>query len=220
MSPINFDINPEISVVLCTYNRAQHLSNAINSVVNQSFTDWELIVVDDGSKDNSFEIVNPYLEKYNNIRYLKHQNKKLGYAKNAGIQASFGKYITFIDSDDVYKTNHLESRIAYMKANPELDLIEGGFVSDDNIFFEDYFQPGKIINLRDCILGPTFFGKRYVFFELQGFKNLPFAEDTEFWDRAERIFKTQKLEEPQTYIYTRAEDSITKTVYKDISPSS
>ncbi|MBD2195177.1 MULTISPECIES: glycosyltransferase family 2 protein [Calothrix] len=220
MSPINFDINPEISVILCTYNRAQYLNNAINSVINQSFTDWELIIVDDGSQDSSFEIVNSYLEKFNNIRYLKHKNKKLGYSKNAGIQASFGKYITFIDSDDVYKTNHLESRIAYMKANPELDLIEGGFVADDNIFFEDYFQPGKIINLRDCILGPTFFGKRYVYFELQGFKNLHFAEDTEFWDRAEKIFKTQKLEEPQTYIYTRAEDSITKTVYKDISPSS
>lgn len=220
MSPINFDINPEISVVLCTYNRAKYLNKCIDSVVNQSFTNWELIISDDGSQDNTFEIVNPYLEKFNNIRYLKHQNRKQAYAKNVGIQASFGKYITFIDSDDAYKPNHLESRLAYMKAHPELELIQGGFESDEDIFFEDFFEPGKLINLRDCVLGPTFFGKRSVFFQLQGFNNLPYAEDTELWERAEKIFKTHTITEPQTYLYTRAETSLTKTVYKDISPSS
>jgi len=220
MSPINFDINPEISVLLCTYNRDKYLSNCINSVINQTFKNWELIVVDDGSQDNTFEIVNPYLQKINNIRYVKHQNRKLGYAKNVGIQASFGKYITFIDSDDAYNPNHLESRIAYMKANPEIDLIQGGFFTDEDIFVADYFQPGQTINLRECVLGPTFFGKRHLFFELKGFKNIPYGEDTELWERAEKIFKTQKIYEPQTYIYTRAEHSITKSILENFSSSS
>lgn len=212
MTPIKFDPSPEISVVICTYNRDTYLDNGINSVINQTFTDWELIIADDGSQDNTFEIVNRYVQKFPNIRYLKHQNKKQAYAKNAAIQASFGKYITILDSDDAYKPNHLESRLEYMKNHPEIDLIEGGFASEEEIFVADYFQPGQTINLRECVLGPTFFGKRKVFFELGGFENIHYGEDTDFWQRAEKIFKTQKVTEPQTYLYTRAENSVTKSV--------
>jgi glycosyltransferase involved in cell wall biosynthesis len=217
MSPINFDPVPEISIVMCTYNREKYLDNAISSVINQTFTDWELLIVDDGSQDNSYEIINSYLQKYNNIRYLKHLNKKQAYAKNAGIQASFGKYITFIDSDDTYKLNHLEARIQYMQEHPEIDLIEGGFYIEEEIFMADYFRPGKMINLRDCVLGPTFFGKRRVFFELQGFQNFSFGEDTDFWQRAEKIFKTAHIKEPESYVYTRAETSVTKTASEQYS---
>jgi glycosyltransferase involved in cell wall biosynthesis len=213
MSPIKFfDTIPEISVVLCTYNRETHLKKAIDSIVEQTFKNWELLVVDDGSQDNTFEVVNRYLQEFRNIRYLKHQNKQLGYSRNAGIQASFGKHITFIDSDDAYRPDHLESRLKYMQSHPEIDLIEGGFFSEEEIFVADYFQRGQIINLRECVLGPTFFGKRRVFFELQGFNDIYFGEDTDFWERAEKIFKTQKITEPQTYIYTRAEKSLTKDI--------
>ncbi|MBD2433151.1 MULTISPECIES: glycosyltransferase family 2 protein [Fischerella] len=217
MSSIIFDYTPEISVILCTYNRAKYLNNCIDSVINQTFTNWELIVVDDGSQDNTFEIVNLYLQKFQNIRYLKHQNRKLAYSKNVGIQASFGKYITFIDSDDTYQPNHLESRLQFMQANPEIDLIQGGFASDEEIWVADYFQPGKTINLRECVLGPTFFGKRQVFLDLHGFNNISYGEDTDLWERAEKIFKTYKLAEPQTYNYTRAETSITKSVLENLS---
>jgi glycosyltransferase involved in cell wall biosynthesis len=180
-------------------------------VINQTFQDWELLVVDDGSQDNTFEILNPYLEKYRNIRYFKHQNRKQALSKNVGIMAAFGKYITFLDSDDIYKINHLESRLTYMKYNPDVDLIEGGVFMEEEFFVVDYFQPQKTINIRDCVLGATFFGKRQVFGELNGFTNLPFAEDTEFWERAKKIFNTQKIREPETYVYTRAETSITKS---------
>lgn len=206
-----FDPMPEISIILPTYNRAKYLNRCIESIINQTFKDWELIVVDDGSQDNTFEIVNPYLQEFSNIGYLKHQNKKQCYAKNAGIQASFGKYITFIDSDDAYKSDHLESRLKYIKANPEIDLIEGGFATEEEIWVADYFKPGQTINLRECVLGPTFFGKRQVFFELQGFKHFAYGEDTDLWERAEKIFRTQKITEPETYVYTRAETSVTKS---------
>ncbi|MBE9233921.1 glycosyltransferase family 2 protein [Cuspidothrix issatschenkoi LEGE 03284] len=219
MSPIAFDITPEISIIVCTYNRAHYLNKGIESVLNQTFTNWELLIVDDGSCDNTFEIVNPYLGQYNNIRYLKHQNKKQCYAKNAGIQASFGRYITLLDSDDSYKPNHLESRLEYMKAHPEIDLIQGGFFSEEEILVADYFQPGKLINLKECVLGPTFFGKRKVFFELQGFKHMTYGEDTDLWERAEKIFKTHTIKEPETYVYTRAETSVSKNFTNSISSS-
>jgi glycosyltransferase involved in cell wall biosynthesis len=215
MNRIINDKIPEVSIILCTYNRAQYLPNCIDSVINQIFVDWELLVVDDGSQDNTFEVVNPYLDKFDNIRYLKHKNKKLWSAKNIGIQASLGNYITFLDSDDAYQANHLKSRLEYMRTNPEIDLIEGGFATDEEVWVADYFQAGQTINLRDCVLGPTFFGKRQVFFALKGFNNIAYGEDTDFWYRAEKIFRTKKLTEPQTYIYTRAETSITKSVLEN-----
>lgn len=220
MSPIAFDITPEISIIICTYNRAHHLNKGIDSVLNQTFFNWELLIVDDGSNDHTFEIVNSYLDKYNNIRYLKHQNKKQCYAKNAGIQASFGKYLTFLDSDDSYKPNHLESRLKYMKNHPEIDLIQGGFFTEEEILVADYYQPEKLINLKECVLGPTFFGKRKVFFELQGFNHMTYGEDTDLWERAEKICKIQKISEPETYIYTRAETSVSRNFTNSFSSTS
>ncbi|MDJ0598931.1 MAG: glycosyltransferase family A protein [Crocosphaera sp.] len=210
MSPIKFSLTPEISVILCTYNRANYLSQCIESVINQTYEDWEFIIVDDGSQDNTFEIVNSYLEKNPKIRYLKHQNCKLAFSKNAGIQTSFGRYITFIDSDDQYKKNHLQSRIEYMKNYTDVDLIQGGFITEEQVWVADYYQPAKLINIQDCVLGPTFFGKRKVFFELEGFNNIAYGEDTDLWERAEKKFMTKTLKEPATYVYTRAETSISK----------
>lgn len=210
MNSIGIDTLPQVSIILCTYNRADCLARAIDSLICQSFTDWELVLVDDGSSDNTFDIANRYIQQDDRIRYCKHRNKGLGYAKNVGIQASIGRYITFLDSDDAYGPNHLASRLDCMRANPDVDLIQGGFYSEEEIEVVDYYQPSRLIGLDECVLGPTFFGKREVFFELQGFNKIPYGEDTEFWERAEQRFKTYKLTAPETYIYTRAESSITK----------
>ena len=109
------------------------------------------------------------------------------------------------------------SALTYLKSHPEIDLIQGGFFSDEDIIVADYYKPGKTINLKECVLGPTFFGKRKVFFELKGFDNIAYGEDTDFWQRAEKIFKTENITKPETYIYTRAETSITKSVLENIS---
>ncbi len=214
---IMFDPIPEISIILPTYNRAKHLPKAIESVINQTFEDWELIIIDDGSKDDTFAVVDPYLDSLK-IRYIKHKNRQAGYARNAGIQASYGQYITFIDSDDIYFPNHLQTRIDYMKSHPELDLIYGGYQTDteEEIWVVDYFNQERLVNLKECVMTNTFFGKREVFFELQGFNNFAYGEDTDFWLRAEQTFKTAKILEPKTYLYTRAETSVTKERVKEL----
>ncbi len=210
MTDLVLDAKPSVSVILCTYNRAAYLKRCIDSVFAQTFTDFELIVIDDGSEDSTFDIVNQYVKIYKNIRYVKHQNRKLALSKNIGILCSVGKYITFIDSDDAYEREHLAIRYNYLVADPAIDLIQGGFYSDEVILVRDYYQPDKVINLRDCVLGPTFFGKRIVFEQLNGFQNIAYGEDTDFWARAESQFQTAHLRDAETYIYTRAETSITR----------
>ncbi|WP_072619967.1 glycosyltransferase family 2 protein [Spirulina major] len=220
MSSIFFDIQPEISVIICTYNRAEHLTRCIESVIAQTFQDWELIIVDDGSSDRTFDVINPYLEQFPTIRYLKHKNRGAAYARNAGIVASLGDYITFLDSDDTYAKNHLESRLAYLKAHPELDLIQGGLYTGDNIFVVDYYQPKQLINLKDCAVAPTFFGKRQVFFDLQGFNDILYGEDADLWERAGNRFTVETVKSPETYHYTRADSSITQQILEQRSQPS
>lgn len=201
---------PDISVVLPTFNRAALLPKAVESVIRQTWKSWELIVVDDGSTDDTFSVINPYIERHGCIRYLKHRNRKLNMTRNAGIQAAFGTWITFLDSDDSYVPEHLETRIQFMRENPEIDLIAGGFYTEGEIFVRDCYNPRAMIDIRKCILGPTLFGKREVFLALGGFRPLDYAGETELWTRAESMFRLKKIEKPESYIYTRAEDSITK----------
>ncbi|NEX14172.1 MAG: glycosyl transferase [Prosthecochloris sp.] len=201
---------PEISIILPTYNREIPLLRAVRSVIDQTFSDWELIVVDDGSTDRTFERLSEFLKTHDTIRYMKHSNRKPALSRNAGIQASFGRYITFLDSDDYYLPEHLESRVSCLEQHPETDLLSGGFCGDDDVYVPDCYHPGRKIHIQECILGATLFGKRNLFFSLEGFGNLDYAEDTDLWKRASKRFNVKKLSEPKTYVYERSGDSITR----------
>ena len=209
--------NPRFSIIICTYNRAEYLNSCIDSIINQTNKNWELIIVDDGSDDSTYDVINSYLKAYTNIRYVKHKNIKLAFSRNVGLMLSLGDYITFLDSDDTFKENHIQSRIDFMNQNPEIDLIYGGVEINEEILVPDYYNPGKLINVEQCVLGSTFFGKRHVFSELEGFNNIDYGEDTEFLERASKIFKILKISDPKTYVYTRAENSIsmTNSVFKN-----
>jgi glycosyltransferase involved in cell wall biosynthesis len=105
--------NPIISVIIPTYNRAHLLPRSIESVLNQTYKDFELIIVDDGSNDNTDEVVNKYIKKDNRIKYIKFEKNKGGnVARNAGINHSRGEYIAFLDSDDEWLSKKLERQIS------------------------------------------------------------------------------------------------------------
>lgn len=191
---------PEVSVILSTFNRKTLIVDAVESVLNQTLKNWELIIVDDGSSDDTFSAVNPLLQEYENIRYLRHSNRGLPLSRNAGILASSGNYITFIDSDDTYKPEHLELRHSYMTGNPGLDLIYGGVIISGSPWVADRFDNSRLIHLDQCVVGATFFGKKKVFELLSGFNNISYSEDYEFLQRAEEVFKVQKVDF-RTYIY-------------------
>ncbi len=205
------NLQPAVSIILTVYNRANYLNRCINSVLKQSFDDWELIAIDDGSQDNSLEILNKYADNYDKIKIFTQPNMKLPLSRNRGINVSTGKYITFIDSDDEYLENHLAERINYFNEHNDVDLIHGGFEIIGDEYVPDKNNPSSLIHLSECTVGATFFGKRKVFLELNGFKNIPYSEDSEFFERAEKKFVVRKVNY-KTYIYHRdAPDSITNS---------
>lgn len=205
--------NPVISVIMATYNRARYLSRSIPSFLNQTYKNSELIVVDDGSDDNTFEVVKAYMNGHDHIRYLKHTNRKLSLSKNAGIKAAIGKYIAFLDSDDEYKPDYLEKRFQYMEANPDVDLVEGGAIIIGDPYVKDRQDMTKKIHLRDCIIGPTIFGKAEVFAQSAGFdKNIFYSEDSYFLEKIKKHFSLKKFDYPSYVYYRDTPGSICNTV--------
>lgn len=118
---------PYFSIIIPSFNRAQILDNAINSILLQSFTDYEIIIVDDGSKDNTKEIVNKYLQD-SRVRYYYQNNKGVCAARNLGATHAKGKYLLFLDSDDQMTTDALN--LFYLSVdenNP--DVLYGDMIS-------------------------------------------------------------------------------------------
>ena len=98
---------PFFSVIISTYNRAELLLDSIHSVLNQSFIDFEITVVDDGSTDQTKELIKSEFQSNPKLHYIFQQNTERGEARNTGMRNSKGKYLVFLDSDDLMKENHL-----------------------------------------------------------------------------------------------------------------
>ena len=203
---------PEVSVIIPTFNRAKYIEDCLNSVIQQSLDNWEIIIIDDGSEDETYSVVKSYLETNENIRYTFHKNRGVTLSMNVGMKMCGGKYITFLGSDDQYKPDHLELRHKYMIDNPDVDLIHGGAEIIGNRFVKDKNDLSKTIDLEECILGGTLFGKTNVFETLNGFKKLEYSGESDFVERAQKLFKIQKVYY-KTYIYFRdTPGSITNSV--------
>jgi glycosyltransferase involved in cell wall biosynthesis len=203
---------PIVSVIMPTFNRAKYLKRAIDSVLKQSYKDWELIVVDDGSNDNTFDIVNEYIFRFEKIRYMKHSNKRPALSTNTGMLAACGEYFAFLGSDDEWKPEFLKQRVELIQNQPEIDFIYGGVEIVGHPYVKDKNDLTREIHLDECVIGGTFFGKRKVFFELGGFQDLSYSDDSDFFERAEKMFKIVKVDFP-TYIYYRdTPDSICSTI--------
>ncbi|MCL5031457.1 MAG: glycosyltransferase family 2 protein [Bacteroidetes bacterium] len=205
------EVDYKVSVILTVYNRESYLKRSIDSLLRQSLKEWELIAIDDGSEDNSFQILTENYSKYSNIKIMQQENIKLPLSRNKGIKNATGKYITFLDSDDEYEKDHLLIRYQFLEKYPEIDLIHGGVNIIGDEYVRDKNNPQKLIHLSQCTVGATFFGKRKVFLNLNGFRNIDYSEDSEFLERAEKYFKVEKVNF-NTYKYHRdAPNSITNT---------
>lgn len=113
--------SPKVSIVITCYNYAHFLDNCINSVLNQTFKSHEIILVDDGSTDNTNEIVQPYIDNYG-VKYIRQINQGQANAKNRGIFCSSGDLIAFLDADDIWESNKLEKQVPLF-SNPEVGVV-------------------------------------------------------------------------------------------------
>jgi glycosyltransferase involved in cell wall biosynthesis len=204
--------SPVVSIILPTFNREKLLPRAIESVLRQTFTDWELMIIDDGSSDNTFVVVNSYLEKFGNIRYMKHSNRRPPLSQNVGLLASAGDFIAFLGSDDEYKPTYIEERVNFLKENQQIDMIHGGVEIIGHPYVKDKNDLSREIHLSECVVGGTFFGKRSMFLELGGFNDLKYSDDSDFFERAVKYYRIAKVDFP-TYVYYRdTPDSICSTI--------
>jgi glycosyltransferase involved in cell wall biosynthesis len=207
---------PFFSVILPTFNRAHLISGAIESVLAQSFQDWELLVIDDGSRDNTFEIIRPFVLNDGRIRYHFAHNRGLAMARNTGIQMSRGRYITFLDSDDEYLPEHLQLRTEYLKSNPEVELLHGGVEVIGSNMVADKHDPSKLIPILECVIGGTFVIRRDLVERLEGFHDVPYGDDADFFARAEQAGSIIRKIDAPTYRYNRLEpDSLCAIVERD-----
>jgi glycosyltransferase involved in cell wall biosynthesis len=206
------DRNPKVSVVIPTYNRAHLISRAIQSVLNQTYQDFEIIIVDDGSKDNTEEVVKNLND--NRIRYIRHNtNKGASAARNTGIKASKGEYIAFQDSDDKWFPDKLEQQVkAFDKVPSKVGVVYSGFYrieGDNKIYIPSAHIAQKEGNIHNELLRRNFIGTPAVLIKKECFENaeyfdetLPALEDWNLWIELSKYYLFKYVNKPLLYSYS------------------
>ena len=194
---------PTITVLMSTYNTEKALSKrALDSVLEQDYQNFEIIIIDDGSDATKENFLLQYaIQHQHKITYLRHSNCSQALSINKGVKLSSGKYITIIDADDEYKPNHLSMCLQEIS---DADLIstqtETIVDNEEDYFVVDKHDNTKVIHVDDCILFATLFGKREVF------ESIDFAgeygADANFYELAATKYKVKKVN-LRTYIYYR-----------------
>lgn len=136
---------PFFSIIIATYNRAEFIVKTIQSIINQNFNDFEIVIVDDGSTDNTEAVLAPYLSE--KILYFKKENGERGAARNYGIKQAKGTFLTFIDSDDLMYDNHLDEAFKFLTENNDVVFYGQGY--------ETKSQSGQVLISHKEILNPN-----------------------------------------------------------------
>lgn len=189
---------PTVSVIIPTYNRAVLVQQAIASVLAQTYTDFECIVVDDGSLDDTKAALQPLIAGART--YYAHQpNAGLSAARNHGLRLARGAYISFLDDDDLYEPQKLARQVEYMKAHPDAMLVHCWFrkFSDKNPdlglrktdWFQGWIYPQMLSYWRMLMATPCLMFRRELFDEVGVFdESLRYAEDFDMWRRIARKY--------------------------------
>lgn len=206
-----------ISIVIPSYNHEKYLQRCIDSVLMQTYEDWELIIIDDGSKDSSNEIIASYLDK--RIKHIMQENAGAHNAINRGLALAEGEYLTILNSDDEYHPNRLEKSLQAFSQNSSIDFIstwidivdpdskkigtkkawenmEPWEIKNKDLTFagtEDYALNALMSNFVSTTSNMIF--KREVYEQVGGMRNLRFAHDWDFLLRICSEFNCYNLKE-------------------------
>lgn len=142
-----------VSVVMPTYNCGRFIAQAVDSVIGQTVSDWELRIVDDCSTDNTQEVLRPYLEKYPNIHYFRlAENAGPAAARNEAMKQATGKYIAFLDADDLWDSSKLKKQIAFMeKTGAAFSCTAYRLMNEDGEDMHTVYVPPKKTTYRKCL---------------------------------------------------------------------
>lgn len=212
---------PLVSVIIPVYNAEKYIRESISSIVNQTYKNLEIIVIDDKSSDNSIKLVEEFID--NRIVLIKNDvNLKQPKTRNKGLKIAKGKYIANMDSDDISDLHRIEKQVAYMERNLDVDICGGyaklfGDVNNERVFkrpIED--EDIRIEAITGCpLIHPTVMLRASSIdkFQIQYDPNFKYAQDYELWSRL--AFKNAKFHNiPEILLYYRVSNQQISRAYK------
>ena len=205
-----YDPSVKVSIVLPTYNGAKYIRKSIDSCLEQTHGNLELIIVDDASTDETPHIINSYSDK--RIKYVRHpRNLKLPRALNTGFKHATGDYLTWTSDDNFYTSDAIEVMVKFLLTYPETGYVyTDEYHIDENDNIDKYFAVGAVESLQsDNLIGGCFLYHRRVYEEIGEYDpDTYLAEDYDYWIRISKRFRMQRLRRP-LYYYRLHKDSLT-----------
>ncbi len=201
--------NKLVTQIMCYYNEKKYLKDAINSILNQSYTNYELILIDDGSSDGSRDIAESFQDD-RVVHVFNEENHGLAWCRNQGLSLAKGEYIGFVDADDVAHQDKLRKMVRYLDSHEDILVLSGGY-----IYIDKYGNklPKKVSVICDdldirahmlfgnCIAGPCAIFRRKVIDEYHVVHDIVMrtSQDYFFWNKCLRYGKFHNLDEPLFY---------------------
>jgi len=193
-------VTPIVSVVMCVYNDEKNVAKSIESILNQTFANFEFIIVNDGSTDKTAEILNSYAQKDSRIKIFHKENSGTTASANFGISKARGKYIARLDSDDISYPHRLHTEVELLDKNPAAGLIGGGadmIDQDDNIIGTRNIKtknPKRTLLFRNIFQQSDVMFLKSVFDSLGGYRDkFKNGEDYDMWLRISEVTDIIKL---------------------------
>lgn len=210
---------PKVSVIMPVYNtKEEYLREAIESILNQTFKDFELIIVNDGSTNNAEEVIKSYKDK--RIRYYKNEtNIGIPKTRNRLLSLATGQFIANMDSDDISLPERLKTQVDYLENNPNISIIGSWFeLFPNNLTIKHVEHPKYLDLLKGCCIGnPTamFIKDEFNKYDLHYDETFPTAQDYELWSRAIRYLEVYNI--PQVLLMYRWHETNVSKTKKDLT---
>lgn len=207
---------PKVTVLMSVYNSEQYLREAIDSILGQTYTDFEFLIINDGSKDKSLDIIKSYDDP--RIRLISRANKGLTASLNEGIEKAKGEYIARQDSDDVSVLDRLEKEVAYLDAHPSVGLVGSNYTIMDSsgkeLVTTNVFTRPHDLKLAQVTCNQYGHGsvmmRKAILDKVGGYdKRVGYVEDYDLWTRISRVADIANFEEP-LFLYRRNDEGITR----------
>lgn len=227
------DLKGKISVIIPVHNAEKYIKKAVQSVSRQSYTNWELILVENGSEDSSLKISREFAEKNEKIRLIEEKTKGIGNARNAGLDHASGEYIIFVDADDYLPDEHVFRRYINIAEQIKTDIIVSNYsrlwkekilpAADHSLFsmcssdseefrFRGFFSVGTLSYVWGKLYRKSFLNENHIVFS-----DFEYAEDKLFNIQCYICGARYAFVKEQGYIYRKNDDSISFQYHKDSS---